>query len=428
MKIMNIYIRNNTDYYESIMYVLKIIEKNRNISFSFVDSIEKAHIIWDHEDKNSEYFNFEFYSLLKHNKEKLKHENIFIDSPIIKNEKGYEDIITTIFYLINCLQEVAPTENEIDQFGRFKYSSSYQYKFGNIEENLVEKLIDSFCEKHQIKGEKKKSRFFISHDIDSIYGSFLQDGFWALKKMKIGVVLNLIAFELSRKPHWRNIDKIIKLNNEYDIKSTFFWLVNKGVGVQNIKNADYNINKETDLLKLVQESNNTIGLHKSCSDQSIDAELEKGKLDTTYNRYHFLNFQVDADWKKISDSKLNFDCSLGFAEHYGFRNSYGKAFQPFDTSNKKPYDFVEAPLHFMDGTFHKYMKVPTKQIGNTIIDFYEKNDENCDFSLLWHNTYFTNYKYNSLIDEYKKVISFIYESKVKFVTPKELVEENEIEW
>jgi hypothetical protein len=423
---MNIFIKQNTNYYAPIKYVLKIIEKNRNVSFSLVDHISKAQIIYDDGHVNSEYIDLEFYNNLEGNSLQLRHENFLTDSVMAADKK--EDLISTIFYLVNCLQEINPSKDQLDQFNRFKYTCSYQYKFKNIEENIVEQLIDSFCNKHQIKGEKSTSRFFISHDIDTIYGSFLQDGFWALKNMKVKSILDLILFEMSRRPHWRNIDKIIKLNDEYDVRSTFFWLVNKRKGTQDIQNADYKIKKETDLLKLVEESNNTNGLHKSCSTMSIDEELRKGNISSTYNRYHFLNFKSHSDWKKISDSKLNFDCSLGFAEHYGFRNSYGKAFQPFDISTNKPYDFVEAPLHFMDGTFHKYMKYPTQKIGNTIIDFFEKNEKNCDLSLLWHNTYFTNYKYNSFIDEYKKVMSFIYDNKIECVTPKTLIEENRIKW
>lgn len=425
---MKIYIKKNAIYYSPILYVLKVIEKNRSIHFTVIDSADKAHIIWDDGNENSENISLNFYNYIAGNRSNLKHGNFFDSSLEIKDANGKEDIIATIFYMVNCLQEIEPSENELDHYGRFKYTASYQSKFENIQNNLVEQFIDRFCEKHKIIADKHESTFFISHDIDTIYGSLLQDGFWALKKMKIGVLLNLIAFELSRKPHWRNIDKIIKINSEYDIRSTFFWLVNNGKGLQDIKNSDYNITKEHDLLKLVDQSNNTNGLHKSCSTMTIDAELKKLDIKTSYNRYHFLNFLPHRDWKKISNSKLNFDCSLGFAEQYGFRNSYGKAFQPFDIDENKPYDFVEAPLNFMDGTFHKYMKVPTNEIGNKIINFYEDNSQNCDLSLLWHNTYFTNYKYNSFIDEYKKIITFIYESKIDCVSPKELVEKNKLEW
>ena len=425
---MNIFIKKPSDYYAPIRYVLKLIEKNRNLKFQLTESAAGADIIWDHEDVKSEFVNLSFYQNLNKNPIFLKDQHFIDKDLVIKDENGREDLITTIFYMVNCLQELSPVTKDLDRFGRFKYTASYQSKFNKIKENSVESLIDLFCLKHNITGSKSKSTFFISHDIDTIYGSFFQDGLWALRKMNIGVVMKLILFELSGNPHWQNIDKIIKLNSDYDIRSTFFWLVNKGQGLQGIKNADYDLRNEADLLQKVEESGNINGLHKSCSAMTINEELKKGNLRTTYNRYHFLNFLTHTDWQKISESELNFDCSLGFAEHYGFRNSYGKAFQPFDLSNNKPYNFIEAPLNFMDGTFHRYMNVPADSIGNTIIDFYEKNPENCDFSLLWHNTYFTDYKYQPFLKEYKKVASYIYENKIECVGPKELIEKNKLEW
>jgi hypothetical protein len=204
--------------------------------------------------------------------------------------------------------------------------------------------------------------------------------------------------------------------------------VNQGVGLSNIKNSDYDIEKQKDNIDLVEKSGSFNGLHKSCSRDSFNEELEKVKINTVYNRYHFLKFLPETDWKKVSESKIKLDCSLGFAEHFGFRNSYGKAFQPYDLSSDKPFDFVEAPLHFMDTTFHQYLKTPITKIGNVIIDFFEKNDTNCDFSLLWHNTYFTEYKYNSYLGEYKKILGFIYESKIEVLSPKQIIEENKLQW
>lgn len=424
-----IYIKPKTNYYFPTLYILKIMEKNQNINFDFIASFEDADILWDHLNPNSQPIQLSFYNALQNGKfNLLTHTDVFKTSPIIYNDKGEKDTIATIFYMINCVQEFNYSEKNLDQYGRFRYESSYQHRFNVIEKNLVQQQIDLFFTNNNLKGIQKRSAFFISHDIDTIYGSFFQDGFWALKKMKIGVILTLIANELIRKPHWRNIDKIIKINSEYDIRSTFFWLVNKGKGVAKIKNADYDIRKERDLIKLVNEARFTNGLHKSCSKMGINEELQKSNLNSRYNRYHFLNFLPIRDWEKISDSELEFDCSLGFAERYGFRNSYGKSFQPYNIKKQKPYNFVEAPLHFMDGTFHKYMKVATNKISDIIINFFEDNPYNCDFSLLWHNTYFTKYKYNSFLDEYKKVLSYIYESKIESFSPEEIVKQNKIVW
>ena len=125
---------------------------------------------------------------------------------------------------------------------------------------------------------------------------------------------------------------------------------------------------------------------------------------------------------------MKFDSSLGFTEHCGFRNSYGKSFQPFDIKNNKPYNFIETPLNCMDRTFHKYMDVNSSDIGDSIINIYEDNPTNCDISLLWHNNYFTDYKYKNFLEEYKKVIIFIYESKIQCVTPETLVKKNYLSW
>ena len=69
------------------------------------------------------------------------------------------------------------------------------------------------------------------------------------------------------------------------------------------------------------------------------------------------------------------------------------------------------------------MKINTDEIGNIIIEYFERNQFNCLFSLLWHNTYFTDYKYNSFLEEYKKVMSFIYESKISSPNTEEIKSE-----
>lgn len=418
-----VYVKSGENYTNIVKYILKLIEKNQSITFKFLEDKTGAKIIWDHLDIESQCIHLHFYKLIKNG----KFDEQISENVIIQNESGTKDIIASIFYKVNCLQEFGSNE-VLDEYERFQFTSSYQYKYGLIEKNLVQNEINQFLIQHSIQGKNSQSRFFISHDIDTIYGSFLQDGLWAVKNGKIGVVLKLILNEVSGKPHWRNIDKILKISNEYDVYTTFFWLVNQGVGLANIKNSDYKIEEQKDLIDLVEKSGSFNGIHKSCSTDSFEKELKKSNLNTTFNRYHFLKFSTATDWEILSESTIELDCSLGFAEHYGFRNSYGKAFQPFDIISDKPYNFVEAPLHFMDTTFHQYLKTPKSKIGNIVIDFYEKNNQNCDFSLLWHNTYFTDYKYNSYLPEYKKILAYIYESKIEVLSPNQIIEENRLQW
>lgn len=419
----NIYIKPDENYTNIIRYVLKIIEINQSIQFNFTENKIGSKWIWDHTDIESQAISLHFYSSIQ-----KQNVDLVIDQRIsFYNEFGRKDYIASIFYKINCLQEF-DKKSATDKYGRFTYISSYQFKYQLIEKNLVQLEIDEFLTNNHVIGNNKKSRFYISHDIDTLYGSFLQDGLWAVKNKKLGVVIRLIFNEVMQRPHWRNIDKILKISNEYDVYTTFFWLVNAGKGLYNIKNSDYSIKKVKTLIDLVRQAGSFNGLHKSCSNESFKQELEKFGFNTVFNRYHFLRFNTLEDWPKLSDSSIKLDCSLGFAEHYGFRNSYGKAFQPFDIVSNKPYDFIEAPLHFMDTTFHQYLKTDVHTIGTTVIDFFEQNKLNCDISLLWHNTFFTDYKYNSYLKEYKKILCYIYENKIEVISPLQLIEENKLTW
>ena len=297
---MRIYIKKNTDYYYPILYVFKIIEKNRNLEFEYVKNSSDADIFFDYDKKNSEDFSINFFKHIKSNSNALCHENIFPHSLMIYDEKGNEDIISTIFYLVNCLQELSTSEKDLDKFGRFKFSQSYQYKYKNIKENFVEKLINRFCEKYSINGSKNKSRFFISHDIDKIYGSMLQDSYWALKQMNFKALMIIMMCEVSKKPHWKNIDKILSINSMHDIRSTFFWLVNYGYGKDGVENADYKINEEEPLLDSVIKNNGFNGLHKSSSDMELDQEFEKGRFNSPICRYHYLKFSCKNDARSLS--------------------------------------------------------------------------------------------------------------------------------
>ena len=77
---MNIYIKKSTPYYRPILYVLKIIEKNKNLKFDFVDVVENADLIWDHSIDNTQIISYNFYNELHKNKPKLNHEIVFKSS------------------------------------------------------------------------------------------------------------------------------------------------------------------------------------------------------------------------------------------------------------------------------------------------------------------------------------------------------------
>lgn len=420
-----VFIRENQIYSQPINYILRVLAKTKKFNIIFVNEKSIADLFFDHENPDSVPVNEGFYdSLLV--KKVYEHQNYFLKKPVIYNQKtNSQDWLGSAFYMINAFQEYGfhKEDDTFDEFGRFRYDKSYQKKFDCHQENLVQLCFENFCKEHlkSLTGNnvETKTKIFLSHDVDTIYGSFFQDGLWAIKKGRIDVVMKLFLNEVLMNPHWKNMDKIVKLHSANDLKSTFFWLATKKISENKIKNADYSIGKEVRTTKKSPSN----GLHKSCYNLSIDEELKILPFKTTLNRFHFLKFTLPDAWNDLQKSDIQMDASLGFAENFGFRNSFGLPFMPYNINNGSSYKFVEVPMNIMDGTLHRYLKIPKKSTATAIIEFLEKHKTNSIISLLWHNTYFTDYKYSGFLDEYKKIILYFIETGIKSITPNEIINE-----
>lgn len=421
----NVFIMPEKIYSKPIEYVLKLLAHNQQIKFNFIPNKENAELIFDDNDfEHTLPIAVDFYrNLLVDNQYSYKFH--FKGECAIKNNEDQDDFIALAFYMINCFQEYSEESDSYDKFGRFLFEKSYQHEYDNIEDNLTQKALGNFCLRF-LKGHslrKINSRLFISHDIDTINGAILQDGYWALKHKRIDIILKLIFNAGMLRPDWKNMDKIMNINDEYSIKSTFFWLVNKGKGLYGIKNADYNCTSLKPLMKRIEKKGSFNGIHKSCSNDSLQEEIKKFPLNAKYNRFHFLRYKIPDLWDQLSNSQILIDFSLGHAQRYGFRNNYGFPFKPYNLKTQSAYSFIEVPLNMMDSTFHRYMKIPSSKTADEIINFIKKNQSNCILSLLWHNTYFSDFKYHGYLDEYKKIMGYIYEMKIDHITPAEILKE-----
>jgi hypothetical protein len=368
----------------------------------------------------------DFYNKL-HNKD-YKWKSHFTESPVVTLENGQPDYFSSAFYLVNCVQELKSTD--IDSIGRFEYQHSLQNHFNCVKEDLVSgyfsKVKDSAPALKEIAYSEEKSKFFISHDNDTFHASFLQDGFWALRNGRFDVILKLITAEALRNPGWINLDKIMDINDEHGIKSTFFWLVNKGDTFlkKGLKNADYNFDDSyvQAQVKQVESRGYYNGLHKSISKENYKEEAQRLSFNPIANRNHYLRLNVEEHYNELDNANIDLDFSLGFAEHYGFRNSYGVPFHPFDLATKKTNKVLEVPLAIMDTTFHTYLKTPRKDIANLMIDFLDENKNGKLLSVLWHNKFFTSYKFEGYLTIYKTMLAYFKQEGINPVDQNEIAE------
>ncbi|MGC3947440.1 MAG: hypothetical protein QM762_23480 [Chryseolinea sp.] len=332
------------------------------------------------------------------------------------------DPIASAFQMVNALQECeAP---EYDDLNRYQYSTSYQKRLNNVNDNLVQKCFDSISSKLRLPLRSTRTRFFLSHDIDIVYGAILEDGNNVLRKGRIDLFLKMLFNVAIARPEWLNMDKIMAIESEYDCKSMFFWIVNKGRINKREENADYSFRSLP-----IQRHFNAVakngfenGLHKSISPESFREELTKFGHAAYANRYHFLKFRLPEAWHDVEGAGLRLDASLGFSAEMGFRNSYGLPFNPYNFKERRAFSFVEAPLHIMDRTFYQYKKQTPAEARIAIFDFFERNRSNCVLSVLWHNNFFTDYKFKGYLALYKDILAYISENNFRTISAREITQ------
>lgn len=413
----------NALYYGPVLWVFELIKQSYGIDLI---SDPSHRITIGPDAQNSICVNESFYvSLLK---QKVYDEAYYFDiAPLIKNENGSPDYLSTIFYLVNGFQEYNLDDEKIDKYGRLDYKHSLQNRFSILENNIVQEYIQKllFQVDPHLKIPLKKSRIFLSHDIDSVYGSLKYDSIWALKTGDILSMLKVIGQTAMKNPPWFNMDKVAKLESDHDVKACYYWIVQNGRGAHGEKNGDYSIfnQKIQQQMSYVEAKGNEIGLHKSSMNTSFNEE--KKKLDTSVlsNRFHFLKIDNPNSFSEMESCGIQSDSSIGFPYKMGFKNSFGLPYFPFDISKNKKFDVLEVPLHIMDGMFEITNEETSEKAYHRITQFIEQNSTNSIISILWHNSEMTNFAYKWSFHCYKRILQYIISNNYDTVLPSQLVKE-----
>lgn len=335
------------------------------------------------------------------------------------------DIISSGFYLLSNWQEYVSSDK--DTYGRFRMTESIQFKLDIICKPVVNYYFDilkaAIEVAYDIKivqnlWQGKKMAVCLTHDIDLCESAWLQGSFRELLKGNIFAPLKLVASRLFEDDRWFNFQDIIETEKRSGANSTFFFLPYKGKK-EGIPNADYDISepKFKKVFSQVEGSGSEVAIHGSIGTSSdadlLKSEIERIDCDVTGNRFHFLMYDSSLTPAILSESGLKYDSTLGFAENIGFRNSCCLPFFLYDFQNNKSSDILEIPLHVMDVSFsEKYMNISKEEALYKVYDLIgeiEKFD-GC-FTLLWHNTYFSEYKYSGWKEVYRKILEHCADKK-----------------
>ncbi len=363
------------------------------------------------------------------------------------------DILKSVFYLLSGYQEYQNIDSK-DALNRFSFEDSLQCKLGIVQKPVVNYYIQQLCEgirtfciqQNLVFANRsifKNFGFMLSHDIDLVdmysanYFLFKIKEVLQIKTSRLPFSTNLALglkgmlkyFHLLKKdnPYW-NFDFLRSLERKHNFRSIFFFL-DKGV-LHSDAYYSFDEKRMKDLFSHLQKEGCEIGLHgtvqsidnRTKMDNSLKRLSESSQVSVTGIRQHRLLWK-HPDTAIIQKSVgLEYDTTLGFAAHEGFRNSYCGPFKLYDFANDKMLDLWEFPLNVMDVTLFAYRNYsPSIAMEKCIHIMEEVRKFNGLFTVLWHNSFFDEDTYPGVTEFYINLLTTIAEHQPENVLGNELV-------
>jgi len=336
------------------------------------------------------------------------------------------DIIASAFYFLSGWDEYVNAGK--DELGRIAYEDTLIHRLGtagipvvNYYFDILATAIDRITNIRQrtIWGESDFG-VALTHDIDTCQSAWLEGSFSELKKFSLFSIPWLLFQRMIGRDAWFNFRDITDIESGFRAKSSFYFLPRKGK-VQNLSNADYKISARAirQKIKELEIQGNEIGVHGSFGTHTdgdmLRADIKNIPGDPVRgNRFHFLMFDLLKTVTILEKNNVSYDTTLGFAEQPGFRRGTCYPFYLYNFDEMRISPVVELPLIVMDTSLQhkKYLGLSPKDSLSVI---FKLIDEVIKFkgliTLLWHNTYFSKYKYDGWRDVYIKMLDYCQTNK-----------------
>jgi peptidoglycan/xylan/chitin deacetylase (PgdA/CDA1 family) len=316
------------------------------------------------------------------------------------------DIISAAFYLLSGWQEYFSPER--DRHGRFPYAASVQHQYNfvtlpvvnyyfDVLKTAVEHLSGKTLTPRRWGSQQADFAAFISHDIDNLYSAWKAPAKAAWQQRQFGRFGQLLWQHLTQPDAWDNLEAVATATAKYGAKSTFFMLPSARKGPNGIPNADYRLTITLEKrLQQLRAAGCEQALHTPLGTATSYVALrhtcrQNLSLAMRGNRFHYLSWEPRQTVDALASVGFPYDATLGFAEHFGFRNSYCHPFYPFSFASNREIDVVEIPLNVMDATLHhpNYLQLNPAEILPALSPiFAEIKRFGGVASVLWHNENF----------------------------------------
>ncbi len=337
-----------------------------------------------------------------------------IKGEVVKDGQVQFDVLLNAFLLLSGVQEKVITKR--DSKGRFPFKDSLQHKYSFVKTPVVtiyfELMAKAMLEAgHSCKVLSHEEPIVFTHDIDQVRSGWFDEIIFNLKKPNVKAIVVIMKLLFQKvfgleDSYMKGLKRMLHIDKSHGVKAISFLMTEKSHS-----DADY---KVSELAKKVSFEGQIIGLHPGLHTYADASEFQNQmkKLSAMFPgseklvRQHFLRYDVESTAKIHEDSEVKIDYSLGFVEHIGFRNGICSPFNLFNFEKQQASTVLEVPLFLMEGTLPRYMGMKSWKSKVSAVNEMEKLLQafNCSFSVLFHNSAFTDGQWRDFDKMYQMMI------------------------
>lgn len=320
----------------------------------------------------------------------------------------YADLLTFSFLLLSRAEEVLLPER--DQYGRFPFQGSLAAKYGFITLPIVDEwamlLRQALSERLPVEELGRNAPSLRpTHDMDtarrfpSLFAAartILGGDLLRLKSPRIAA-RSLRQYAASRThpekdPELLGAETLLELSRRCGFSSEFYFMGLER-GEEDFR-YDVSVPAVRAFSRKVREAGMVCGFHASrlTAADAARFRLEQQRVSAALGmpahcgRQHFLCFDALKTPRVWQECGVEYDDTLSFADHEGFRCGTCHAYPLYDLENDRPLTMLERPLMAMDGTLQGYRGLSRAEALASLRQLF---DRCCavegDFVLLWHN-------------------------------------------
>jgi len=346
------------------------------------------------------------------------------------------DIFGSAFFMLTRYEEL--TKPDRDQHDRFPAIASLAYQEGFLDRPIINEYIEIlwYCLKRLWPGLERKQRAFkivVSHDVDAPFAQAFTGvprlirncGGDIIRRKSFSMAINRFnSWQAVKKGNYKQdfnytFDCIMDISEQNNLRSAFYF---KTACTNKTFDDNYSIDHPyiRQLMREIHNREHEIGIHPSyetyknpeqtkaefyklqqvCDEEGIQQECWGG-------RQHYLRWRVPITWHNWNEAGLNYDSTLSYADHAGFRCGICYEFPVFDLEKRQVLSLRERPLVVMEASVlgEQYMNLSGQEALSYMLRLKERCQQfNGDFTLLWHNSSFDK---PQMWEIYKQLISQI---------------------